>query len=291
MKKILVTGATGFIGRRCVPALAARGFDVHAVSSKDCDLIDGAQAEKLVAKVRPTHLLHLAWIAQPGVFWESPQNLAWLAAGVRLVDAFYRGGGRRAVGAGSCAEYADTADDCSEEGTSLSPATRYGECKAAMYYALRGAARERGTWAWARFFFPYGAGEPAGRFIPSVIDGLVRGKPVDCTEGRQVRDFVHADDVAEACVTLVDGEASGAYNVGTGHGVSLREVAALAVAELGHGELVRFGARPSPAFDPARVVASMEKTRRDFGWRARIALAEGLRMTISARKALAEGTT
>lgn len=300
-KKVLVTGARGFIGRRCLPLLAARGYDVHAVSSAAhsgagaqwhrCNLIDGAEVGKLVSALRPTHLLHLAWIAKPGVFWESRENLAWLAAGVQLADTFYGVGGGRAVGAGTCAEYAQNPADCVEDETPIAPDTLYGEAKAAMYFALRAAARGRGTWAWARFFFPYGPGEPPGRFIPSVIDGLLRHAPVACTHGTQVRDFVYVDDVADACVALVDGEASGAYNVGSGAGTSLGEVAGLAVSVLGHPELLRFGERSAPAYDPARIVGNVGKIRREHGWIPRVTLAEGIQRTIAAKRAPAEGTT
>jgi nucleoside-diphosphate-sugar epimerase len=300
-KKVLVTGARGFIGRRCLPGLAANGYEVHAVSSAahsggdavwhGYNLLDDAATATLLAKVRPTHLLHLAWIAQPGVFWTSRENLVWLASGVRLVDAFYGAGGRRAVGAGSCAEYAQTSTDCIEDETPLAPDTLYGEAKAAMQFALRAAARGRGSWAWARLFFPYGPGEAPGRFIPSVIDGLLRRVPVACTHGKQLRDFVYVDDVADACIALVDGEASGAYNVGTGIGTSLAAVGSLATAALGYPELLRFGERPAPAYDPARIVGDVGKIRREHGWAPRVALADGIQRTIAAQRPSVEGRT
>ncbi len=299
-KRVLVTGARGFIGRHCLPGLAAKGYEVHAVSSAAhtgtdaawhrCNLLDAAAVETLLAEVRPTHLLHLAWIAQPGVFWTSHENLAWLASGVRLADAFFAAGGRRAIGAGTCAEYIQTSGDCTEDETPIGPDTLYGEAKAAMYFALRAAARDRGTWAWARLFFPYGPGEPPGRFIPSVIDGLLRRMPVACTHGMQVRDFVYVDDAAGACVALVDGEASGAYNVGSGTGTSLAAVGGLATAVLGHPELLRFGERPTPAYDPARVVGDVGKIRRDHGWTPRVALADGIQRTIAAQRPSVEGS-
>src|SRR5260370_7046858 len=100
--RVLVTGARGFIGRRCLPRLAALGFETHAVSSAPidgggatwhrCDLLDGAACEALVRRLRPTHLLHLAWIAQPGLFWTIPLNMAWLAPAGPLVSASHSAG-------------------------------------------------------------------------------------------------------------------------------------------------------------------------------------------------------
>jgi nucleoside-diphosphate-sugar epimerase len=243
-------------------------------------MLDAAAGEDLLERVRPTHLLHLAWIAQPGVFWTSPQNADWLAAGVRLVRKFYALNGERAVGCGSCAEYGRSDVPCQEDLTPIAPATLYGQCKAALHAALRDAAGARG-WAWARIFFPYGPGEAPGRFIPSVIEGLLRREQVACTHGRQIRDFIHADEVAQACVTLVDGQANGAYNVGTGIGHSLREAAHAIIAHLGHGELVRFGEREAPAHDDPYVVADASKMRREHGWSAAISLAEGIRRTLA----------
>src|SRR5262245_30191344 len=103
MKKLLVTGAGGFIGRRCLALLEGRGYEVHALASRaSCDLLDAGAIDALLERVRPTHLLHLAWIAEPGVFWTSRDNLAWLEAGVHLARRFFDAGGVRAVGSGSC---------------------------------------------------------------------------------------------------------------------------------------------------------------------------------------------
>lgn len=293
MSSVLVTGARGFIGQRCLPLLRARGFEVHAVTSQagiedgatwhQCDLLNTSACDALIERVRPTHLLHLAWYAQPGAFWTSSASLDWLAAGIRLARRFYDTGGVRAVGAGSCAEYAATDLPCREDITPIAPATLYGEAKASMHFALRATAHERGSWAWGRLFAPYGPGEPPGRFIPAVIDGLLRREPVSCTHGRQVRDFVYVDDVAEACVALVDSEATGAYNVGSGDGRSLKEVADIIIQQLGRGELVRFGEREAPKYDPARVVADGTKILTDAGWSPKVSLQEGIRRSISGR--------
>jgi nucleoside-diphosphate-sugar epimerase len=299
-KTVLVTGARGFIGWPCLARLAARGYEVHAVSSSGhsdteaiwhrCDLLDARSTNELVARVRPSHLLHLAWLATPGVFWSSPANLDWLAASIRLVQAFYSAGGERAVGVGTCAEYAASDDTCHEDATPIAPKTVYGASKAAMYFAWLAAAGGQRQWAWARLFFPYGPGEPPGRYIPSVIGALLRGEVVECTHGYQVRDFVYVDDIAEACAALVSGTESGAYNVGSGRSASLRDVAEKIIGELGGRELVHFGARETPAHDLARIVADTGKIREHFDWSARVSLEEGLDRTIAAHRGASQRT-
>jgi nucleoside-diphosphate-sugar epimerase len=227
--------------------------------------------------------LHLAWIATPGEFWTSPLNLEWLKSGVALTQAFYAHGGRRAVGAGTCAEYTWADAPCNEETTPTQPATIYGRCKLAMALALAAAAgASAASSAWARLFFPYGPREPAGRLIPSVICGMLKGEPVACTHGRQVRDFIYVDDVASALVTLLLADAQGVYNVGSGAGLSLREVIGEIAAQIGRPELVRFGARAAPEADPAVVVADAGKLSRHTGWRPAVGIAEGIRRSIAA---------
>jgi len=301
-KKVLLTGAAGFIGARCLPPLIEKGYEVHAVTSQPvpaasdahitwhcCDLLDPAACARLAETVRPSHLLHLAWVAVPGKFWSSPDNLRWLAAGVHLVDAFYCSGGQRALGTGTCAEYAWGPGDCDERTTPLHPDTVYGRCKLALGLALEAAATVHGgSAAWARLFFPYGPGEPAERLIPAVIRGLLQGTPVDCTHGRQIRDFVYVDDVATALVALLDGEGQGTFNVGSGTGMTLRDVAAAITARLGQADLIRFGARQPPRGDPERVVANIDRLKRQTGWQPVYGIEAGIDATIAAwRKRLA----
>ena len=99
---MLVTGASGFIGRRCLRHLVGANFEVHAVSREvgapgiDADgvrwhrtnLLEPERVEALVECVGASHLFHAAWIATPGVFWNTPENLDWVAASaLRIVEA------------------------------------------------------------------------------------------------------------------------------------------------------------------------------------------------------------
>ena len=129
MKRVLVTGATGCIGRHILPGLLATGWEVHGVSSRDrdqaagpvrwyrADLLDASQTESLVATVRPSHLLHLAWYIAPGKWAMAPDNLRWVRASLNLLQSFQAHGGTRVVTAGSCLEYDWHYGYCAEERT------------------------------------------------------------------------------------------------------------------------------------------------------------------------------
>jgi len=111
LKRILITGASGFIGRQAVLALRGSGDEVHTVQhtarqmsdsrNHTVDLLDSQQVTRLMERVKPTHLIHLAWYAEHGKYWTSPLNLEWVAASLKLFQAFIVNGGQRAVLAGT----------------------------------------------------------------------------------------------------------------------------------------------------------------------------------------------
>src|SRR5450755_2014532 len=195
-KRVLVTGASGFIGRWSVPSLLKRGYEVHAVVSARlpdrpiggelvgaeihrCDLLEPAAVDDLIKAVRPTHLLHFAWIATPKLYGMSAENFSWVAASLHLVQAFHQNGGTRAVIGGSCAEY-DWArvDICREEASPLasnaaSVATPYAICKIALQNMLANYGLHLGlSIAWGRIFSPFGPHEHSDRLVPSVVQNL-----------------------------------------------------------------------------------------------------------------------
>lgn len=290
MKRVLVTGASGFVGARTIAPLQARGFEVHAVgrgrpatagtavwhvSDLLTDDIGG-----LLDEVRPTHLLHLAWVTAHGAYWTAPENLDWVAASVRLVRAFHAAGGRRVVVAGTCAEY-DWGSDCCGAGTPLEPATLYGASKDALRRLLAAYGRTLDLEvAWARLFFAFGPGEQAGRLVASVARSLARNEPVACTEGLQVRDFLYVDDVAGALVAVLDSAVTGPVDVGSGEGVELRHVVLRLESLANCAGLVRLGAVPTRD-EPRRIVADAARLRAEAGWRPAFSLDDGLSETLA----------
>jgi nucleoside-diphosphate-sugar epimerase len=293
MKRVLVTGASGFIGQHCLPLLLSQGFDVHAVTSQDyprenrretwyrANLLDARQTETLIANVTPSHLLHLAWIATPGTYLNSTDNLRWLQASIELSRQFVERGGKRIVAAGTCAEYDWRYGFCSESLTPTAPQSLYGSSKLALNLALGALAHETGTtFGWGRIFFPYGPHEHPKRLIASVISSLLRGEPAECSAGNQVRDYVFVSDVAEAFVQLLDSDVSGAVNIASGRGTAVRDVALKIGQVLERTELVRLGALESSPSEAPLVVGDISQVKEKLDWSPKYDLDRGLRMSI-----------
>lgn len=301
MSRVLVTGATGLVGRNALAALARGGHDVHAVTQgaselepgvswHHADLLDPRTPAELIEQVRPEQLLHLAWYAEHGRFWTSPENLRWVEASLALFRAFAASGGRRAVMAGTCAEYdwshldrpgASELPRLTETGSPVQPLTLYGTSKHATHITAERLAEIAGIeFAWGRIFFLYGPGEQPGRLVPAVTRALLAGEAVPASDGRQVRDFLHASDVAGAFVALLGSEVCGAVNVASGEPVTVGAVIETIAARIGRPELVRWGEIARGESDPDTLLADVTRLREEVGFAPAIGLEEGLRMTV-----------
>lgn len=293
---VLLTGASGLIGRQCVPALLAAGYRVTVLSRSgaapdgakalQADLLDHAATEAAVAEAKATHLLHLAWHAGARDRWTSPANLDWVSATFALVQAFAASGGTRAVGVGSCAEY-DWSAVALREDTPLRPATLYGAAKAAAGLALTKAAPALNlSFAWARPFFCFGPGEPPGRLFGDLVNGLKADEPVDCTDGEQRRDFLHTADIAAALTALLSSNVQGPINVASGTAISVRDLIMEAANQLGRPDLIRLGAIQRPATDPPLLAADTTRLNEEVGFKPRYTLQTGVGQVLAAERAL-----
>ncbi|WP_420100952.1 NAD-dependent epimerase/dehydratase family protein [Bosea sp. (in: a-proteobacteria)] len=293
-RRILVTGATGFLGRPACLSLRERGFEVHGVARTQpagrwlddvilhrADLLDTAGHAGLIEAVRPSHLLHLAWVVTPGRFWTDLGNLDWVTATLSLTRIFAENGGRRVVHVGSCAEY-DWSHALLREGeTPLLPHTLYGAAKLGLSTIVAELARQVGlSAAWGRMFFLYGPGEARRRLVSDVCASLLANEPIDCTLGTQLRDFMHVDDAAAALAALVDCDWNGPVNIASGETIAVREIVATLGSLAGRPELLRIGARPTNEGEPACLAAATEILREKIDFSPGFRLEEGLANTL-----------
>jgi nucleoside-diphosphate-sugar epimerase len=293
--RVLVTGASGYIGRHALVPLLATGDEIHAVSRSPAhhdpplnlppdsritwhaaDLLDAGAPSALIEAVRPGALLHLAWNTTPGAYWTAPDNREWQRATVDLFTAFMRADGRRFLGAGTCAEYEwGSVTPCHERTTPTRPATLYGQCKLETWQAIDYLAAQSGmSAAWGRIFHLFGSDEHTSRLVPSVALSLLKGEPALCTHGEQVRDFMDVTGVAGAFAALLASSVTGAVNIASGEPRRVKDVVLGISARLGRSDLVRLGARPTS--EPPVVTADVSRLVNEVGWRPSRTFDQGL---------------
>lgn len=293
MKKVLVTGASGFIGRFCLPPLLEKGFEVHALSlepipdfEKDViwhcqNFLDDEKTKRLVKNIQPSHCLHLAWYTEPGKYWSSSENLHWAASSISLIHSFYKYGGERLVGAGTCAEYDWRYGYCSEAKTPLEPVTLYGNCKNSLQKILASfSASNSLSSAWGRVFFLYGPYEHPSRLVPTVIKSLLSNQPALCSYGDQVRDFMHVSDVASSFVCLLDSEITGPINIASGIPITIKDVVYIIADQLNGRDMLQFGALQAGKDEPTLLTADIRRLKYDVGFVSKYSIEAGLEQTI-----------
>jgi len=295
--KVVFTGASGFIGRHILPVLLAAGFEVHALCRRRCiekdmqmegvywhfvDLMDCAAAESLLATIKATHMLHLAWYTKHDDFWSASENLDWVDISLNLLKCFVRQGGKRVVVAGSCAEYEWGVGVCRESETAYKPATLYGISKHKLHeHAKEYCSRNSLSFAWGHVFFLFGPHEAEKRFVPLLVRGLLSGNEVPCSSGSQVRDFMHVSDVADAFVRLLSSDFQGAVNIASGNAYALHEIGGRLMRLIQGKGRINFGALPNRLGEPQTLIADTYILKRKLDWTPSYTLDKGLTDTVA----------
>ena len=292
--KIFVTGASGFIGSAFCRLALVHGHEIagliqptktppaHWPANKNLTWLEGTLAEppwKDIERFQPDVCVHLAWIATPGVYLDSPANESYLRWSLDLVHGLRGLGVNHFAGAGTCIEYEISDAPLSEDRTPLSPTTLYARCKNRLRETLAAEAQKDGwRFCWGRIFYPYGVGEHPARLCSSLIQKMQRREKVMLKTPDSRKDYIYIEDLAAAILLTVEKKFAGIINWGTGTGTSVREIADLITAKLGCPELLL--TQMPPATDLFPFVIANAGRLQQLGWRPEVDLQAGLTQLI-----------
>jgi nucleoside-diphosphate-sugar epimerase len=305
---VLVVGGLGFIGGRLSAALAEEGAKVTIVTpsrqkhqgaaidleARGVRVLEGDVRDRsqMDAAVRGQHLIfNLAGQSGAVRSMEEPwDDLDVNARGMlTLIEAVRRGNPKaRVVFTGSRLEYGRVGPDPVAETHAADPLCVHAIHKLVAEQYLRLYEKLYGiSYAVARITNPYGPGQPRSRTAYGVVNRLIHlalaGETLPIYgNGRQRRDYIYIDDVVQALLVVGEHKANTIYNVGTGVGTPIADMAKAIVAAVGGGR-VEFVPWPPLAeqIETGDFVADVSRIRADLGWRSMVALTEGLRRTVA----------
>lgn len=271
MKKILLTGATGFVGRQVMHTLLNESVELTTVvrKGKEGQIPNNSSISRIITTedlfsesvewwsetcANIDTVIHVAWYTEPGKYLQSPKNLDCLTGTINFARGAVKSGVKRFVGVGTCFEYDLTLGVLSKD-SPLKPTTPYASSKVATFVTLsEWLPLESVEFAWCRLFYLYGEGEDDRRLVPYLHKQLKDGKVAELTSGKQVRDFMDVKMAAKKIVEVSLSDKSGAVNICSGEPITLRGLAEKIADEYGRKDLLKFGARPDNLVDPICII-------------------------------------
>jgi nucleoside-diphosphate-sugar epimerase len=274
--QVHVAGGRGFLGAAVVRALTARGLPVSTSGRvpPEPEAMHAAQS--------------LVWC---GGVRSSERDALWAAHVAAPRDLLARASHVRSVVYVSSGEVYGAQPVPFEEDAATLGDSPYARAKLMGEDVLREVcARRSVVLTIVRPGVIYGPGQRPGMLVPSAIDHLLRGAPLEVTAGAQGRDFVFVSDVAAAIAHLASEPRAGVFNLGTGREVTVREVISQLAALVGpHASaLVRWGHLPYRDREQMRYVLDCQRARRELGWSAEVSLAAGLAQCVAAMRQVPE---
>jgi UDP-glucose 4-epimerase len=296
VKRVILTGATGFIGANLARRLLADGHDVHMLLRPGCsrwridgicrhvrvhdvDLADDGGVAAVVRRVRPDWVFNLA--AHGAYSWQT-QLQAMLTTNVlgtvHLLEAALTTGFEAFVQTGTSSEYG-AKDHSPSETEWLEPNSHYAVTKASATLFCRYTGLATGMAVRTlRLYSVYGPWEEPSRLMPTLVVRGLHGDLPSLVSPETARDYVYIDDVVDACIaaaTVAGQEPGVVYNVGTGRQTSLREVVDLVRAEMGIAAEPVWGSMAARIWDTDIWIADIDKIRAELGWEPSRSLREG----------------
>jgi dolichol-phosphate mannosyltransferase len=300
-RRVLITGAAGFVGANLARRLLRDGHEVHLlvrgahdawridalradVTLHPADLEDRAAVAQIVTRARPDWVFHLA--AHGAYSWETDARriaATNVVGTANLIDACLRTGFEVLVNTGSSSEYGRK-DHPPGEDEPLEPNSHYAATKAAATLLCRCMARSRNVrMPTLRLYSVYGPYEEPNRLVPALIVHGMRGALPPLTNPDTGRDFIYVDDVVDAyllAATRTAADPAAVYNVGSGMQTSLRALVELARRTLGVTAEPAWGTMHDRSWDTTVWRADPRKITAELGWRPAHTLEDGFRRTV-----------
>lgn len=281
---VLLTGARGFVGRRLSQKLQSLGRHVIELrrdggSTSHAGYGAALASPHLLQRVEGADLrvVHLAWDLTHKHDWAAQARCvadsAALFAGLASLRPC------QVVALGSADEYGCVSEPVAETHPTVEPRNAYGWAKHALCEFLTSWRSPGTSIVWLRPFLIYGPGQEGAMLVPTAVRALTEGRASPFSDGAQLRDFVHVDDVVDAIVATLDRALPGleVINVGTGHGVRVRDFLMEMASQRPTADAILLGALPRRVDEPEVLVANVERASALLGWRARIDWRAGIR--------------
>lgn len=267
MKTILLTGATGFIGRQILKMLSKEKVRIRPVirSGKEPFLIRIPNLERVISSpdifmenaewwaeqcYGADIVIHPAWYVEPGKYLHSPLNINCLIGSLMLAKGALMAGVKRFVGIGTCFEYDLSIGKLSVD-SPLKPLNTYAGAKVALYMSLAQYLPKHSIeFAWCRLFYLYGELEDERRLSPYLHKQLSSGKRAELSNGTHIRDFMDVSEAGRIIGTIAIGSKQGPINVCSGVPITIQQFAEKIADQYGFRNLLMFGAKVENITDP-----------------------------------------
>jgi nucleoside-diphosphate-sugar epimerase len=296
--KVLLTGASGFVGSYVLRQLVGKGVEVAALVRRPQDawrirdelarvqvlregLEDADALRPAIEACKPTHVVHLAWSGVLGRNRNDASQHVNVCQSMRLLEIALGSGVRHFVGLGSQAEYGPCQARI-DESTPTAPTTMYGAAKlATCLMAGRLCEVSEARFAWLRLFSSYGPQDSPEWMVPYLALKLLHRERPAVTAAEQLWDYVFVEDAAAAIVAaaMTDG-AGGVFNLGSGTAPRLRDIIEKVRDAIDPALPVGFGEVPYRPDQVMHLEADITRLTAATGWRPRTPLDEGIRRTV-----------
>lgn len=279
--KVLVTGATGFVGRHLVAALLARGCEVRAVA-RNAPTAQGMpwinDVEFVAADIHAADLgvsaltagidalAHLAWPGLPNyrALFHFEHNLM---ADYRFIKSAVEAGVKQVLVTGTCFEYGMQSGPLSET-TEPRPSNPYGLAKHTLHLFLQNLQQERPfTLQWARLFYLHGEGQNSNSLLAALDRAIDAAEPsFNMSAGEQLRDFLPIEKAAGYLAAIVQKpHFNGVINCASGQAVSVRSLVEQRRRERDATIELNLGHYPYPSHEPLAFWAVTERLQQLLG--------------------------